>query len=202
MLTSSLVVAKISAVDPVAPITTLFNNLALKRGVKNEKIYKMMTDYLRIQDDYAKGSGTINSVEFQKFYCYYYKLRFVSPGFKTEYFEIMDEINSGTKYYFEDIAARLDPIDGKHQFSFITKLMHTTDDRLPIYDSLVAKNLAIKHPKTVSDRLAILQDMIKLYADLAADPAFLAMIKEFDDVFPLCTRMSFAKKCDFILWAL
>ncbi len=44
---------------------------------------------------------------------------------------------------FVDVARNLSQVDGRHEFSFISKMLHTIDPSRPIYDSQVDQALQI-----------------------------------------------------------
>lgn len=65
---------------------------------------------------------------------------------------------------FEELARQLYVIDNRHEFSFLTKMLHTLDTNRSIYDSQVDAALGI-HRRVVSVfELRLQQDRVILKA--------------------------------------
>ena len=133
-----------------------------------------------------------------------------------KYFEIMK--NCDGKENVAELVIRLKhelPIN-KYEFSFTTKLIHTINDSLPIYDSIVrnyliknyglnfkfnnnqSKNEEIKR-KCIKDDWNLL---IKWYNDFLKTELSKEWIKWFDNEFPDSGKnISNIKKIDFIIYA-
>ena len=96
---------------------------------------------------------------------------------------------------------------GKHEFSFITKLLHTIEPSRPIYDSQVDIALGIRrcYQPNFEEKLRqdeqILAQISAAYRELASSPGVIELLAEFDKIIPDHT-MSAEQKIDFILWAL
>jgi hypothetical protein len=80
----------------------------------------------------------------------------LSSGFYTTYFEFLrtrklPTLESLCRELYDSSARR----NGTRalQFSFATKLLHTLDPRLPIYDSKVARFFYSKRPQAIGRRL-------------------------------------------------
>ncbi len=165
---------------------------------KQKKLQVGLVKYQAIQAAY--NVGNVMNSGFQATYGSFYRLR-VSKAVRSAYFQIMQQIKNGTNMTFSQVAYEMNKVTPKHQFSFITKLLHTTNTAYPIYDSLVAEALDIKKinsqwtiDKKIQESEKIVADMSKLYQDLIQEPAFqpvLALIN---------APISDVKKCDFIFW--
>ncbi len=161
--------------------------------------------YIQIQKSY--DNNEIEKEEFQKTYSYFYRMsRYATVDFKKKYFEIMSRLKAGEQLSYLEIANILYPIDKKHQLSFITKLMHTANNDLPIYDGIVVKRLGINKvpyylkPEEKIKRGEIkIKEIVNAYEHLKANEKFLEFIAEFDKKYSC--NISFTKKCDFILWS-
>lgn len=166
---------------------------------------RMVEKYRWIQNHFQQTNITYD-IEFQKRYAGFYRMRFVSPKYRQAYFELLDR-GKQQEPSFEELARQLYAIDNRHEFSFLTKMLHTPDTNHPIYDSQVDAALGI-HRRVVSDfelRLqqdrVILQAMMKAQQSLLQDPRVQAVLATFTQTFT-ADDMSEAKKLDFLLWAL
>ena len=98
-------------------------------------------------------------------------------------------------------------IDKKHEFSFISKMLHTINTTRPIYDSRVGRLLKLGHGywQSVDQRMKkdvqILGTLSETYQYLYASGKLNTMLDELDERTP-GFQMSVEKKMDFILWAL
>ena len=134
-------------------------------------------------------------------------MRFVSPKYRSRFFEVFEAAKLQTAPSFRAVSEALFYVDGKHEFSFITKMLHTIDPPRPIYDSRVDAALGIHrtYPSDFEKKLQqdeqILHRLSALYQELAALPDMAEPLAVIDQIFPV-QRMSIEKKLDFILWAL
>lgn len=166
---------------------------------------RMVDKYRWIQNHFRHTDVSIDG-EFQKRYAGFYRMRFVSPEYRQAYFQLL-EYSKQQEMPFEELARQLYAIDNRHEFSFLTKMLHTLDTNRPIYDSQVDAALGV-HRRVVSDfelRLqqdcVILRAMMKVQQSLLQDPRVQAVLAAFTQTFT-ADDMSEAKKLDFLLWAL
>lgn len=115
-------------------------------------------------------------------------MRFVSPAYRQAYFELLDH-GKHQKPSFEELARQLYAIDNRHEFSFLTKMLHTLDTNCPNYDSQVDAALGI-HRRGVSDfELRLQQDRVILHAMMKAqqsllqDPRVQGVLAAFTQIF-------------------
>jgi hypothetical protein len=120
---------------------------------------------------------------------------------------MFEEIKQQAKPDFFDISLRLYQVDVKHEFSFISKMIHTAWPDQPIYDSRVDKTLGLNRnyiyeikQKLEQDR-TILKSLSVLYQELLGSHMIDDILDAFDQKFPN-NQVSAAKKIDFLLWAL
>ena len=194
-----------------------------------KKIIKksFLEKYLFIKKHYDDGTfiapgGTIDP-EFRAIYLDFYSIVVgihVTPAFIDEYFEIMKESKAwGKKWDVHTmhgyVAARLEPyknLKGQqtYQCSFISKLLHTTNNELPIFDKNVGEVVEgignpagtpkMPYAKRINCGVSTLDDIGDLYKGLDGDPTFeslLGTVKCFSGL-----KISFEKKCDFIFWVM
>ena len=205
--------------------------------MKKQKVKKMsltlsfLERYLYIKKHYDDGTfiapgGTIDP-EFRAIYLDFYSIVVgihVTPAFIDEYFEIMKESKAwGKKWDVHTmhgyVAARLEPFlfpskngdkKKKYQYSFISKLLHTANNELPIYDQNVWKVVEetgnpagtpqMPYARRINYFVSTLDVIGNLYKDLAKDSTFIELTEKVKCFSGL--DISFAKKCDFIFWVM
>ncbi len=183
----------------VANKDTIFENQQI-----HHKIADGIRHYTRLQTAYENNEM---DEAFKKSFGYFYRMsRYAGSEFKAAYFAMMQDIRNGAARSFPEIADALYAIENKHQFSFITKLIHTTDPDFPIYDSLVSKVLQLPNVATIHGKTAkimcsheVIIHVKALYEQMLEIPEFLDLLQEFDRRFD--AQLSDIKKIDFMVWA-
>lgn len=100
-------------------------------------------------------------------------------------------------------------IDSRVQFSFATKLLHTLNTNLPIYDSLIRRESVLDLPnfnsettgERIKSRVEIYKILLQDYEILLEDNRVKELILEFKRYF-ISHEMSDTKALDFLLWGL
>ena len=167
---------------------------------------KVLATYCWLQDNLHKRNVAVDT-EYRKKFSGYYRMRFVSQEYRDQFFELFEEIKSESSPSFRVVSQKLFQVDGKHEFSFITKMLHTIEPSRPIYDSQVDIALGIHryYQPNFEEKLRqdehILAQISAAYRELASSPGMIELLAEFDKIIPGHT-MSAEKKIDFILWAL
>src|SRR5579872_3659942 len=107
--------------------------LPLFAGITQETL----AAYQFIQEAYGKGKTS--DPLFRFVYCEFYQIsdRFTTKAWRDQYFTLFTETDLKT------LLEKLTTPGDKVQFSYATKLLHTVDPRLPIYDAMVAKALRL-----------------------------------------------------------
>ena len=183
--------------------------------------------YLYIKEHYANGTfitpgGSIDP-EFRAIYLDFYSIVVgihVTPAFIDEYFALLKESKEWGENWDEHamhgyVAARLEPyknLKGQqtYQYSFISKLLHKANNKLPIYDQNVWKVVEGKgkpagtpqmpYAKRINRFVSTLDKIGVLYKGLKGDLTFkrlLGTVKCFSGL-----SISFEKKCDFMFWVM
>ena len=190
------------------------NRIIEKIFEKQDKIlenlnFENVSIYLFLKDEYAKENIS-NNFLFQFVFRSYYRLdnAGLSEEIKNVYFKLLE--NKQTK--LESILLALYEIPTlKHkntiQFSFATKLLHTIDNNLPIFDSKVGKIFNFKvngtnKEKKVTSCTEIYDDLIVYYAELKKEEKIKEVISKFRYKFNIGDgRVADTKILDFIkLW--
>ena len=162
--------------------------------------------YHWLQDNLHTRNVAIDQ-EYRKRYGHYYGMRFVSNEYRERYFQMMEDLKNIPGVSFREISQQLYLVDQKHEFSFISKLLHTIDPSCPIYDSRVARVLGItRYPKKDFQKVlkrdeGILDKLRNVYHQLETDSRLTELLIQIDQRTP-DKPMSIEKKLDFILWAL
>lgn len=167
---------------------------------------KMFDTYFWLQNNLQKRNISTDT-EYQRKFAGYYRMRFVSQKYRSKFFEVFEAVKSQTAPSFRAVSETLFHVDGRHEFSFITKMLHTIDPHRPIYDSQVDAALGIHRTyqsnfeKKLRQDETILNRLSTLYQELAVLPDMAEPLTAIDRILP-AQRMSVEKKLDFILWAL
>jgi len=195
------------------------NDAVLDKIVKNQKVIfaiignEGITIYNFLVCRFKAGNITKDYI-FQFCFRSFYQLDSagLTAEWKTEFFNILEASRNSEPINIDDIAKKLYEIEtlrGRNslQFSFITKLNNLVHPNEPIYDSKVAKVFGFVAPQNndFKERLKRLmefyQEIKSSYDNLAKNEKMIAVLKNFDEVFP-SNDLSKIKKIDFIIWAL
>lgn len=188
-----------------------YQALALKI-LNNQKVIiekippQMLNTYYWLQDN-LHLRNVAHDLEYRRKFAGYYRMRFVSQQYRDSFFSLFEAIKNDTDISFVDVARHLFQVDGQHEFSFISKMLHTIDPSRSIYDSQVDQALQIHrtyqsniHSKIQQDE-EILKQISFVYRCLEAASEMAEPLAAFDRIIPN-RSMSIAKKLDFLLWAL
>lgn len=193
-------------IDP-NPNSKILEKIRQNQSAIIEKLNpKVLATYCWLQDNLHKRNVAVDT-EYRKKFSGYYRMRFVSQEYRDQFFELFEEIKSESSPSFRVVSQKLFQVDGKHEFSFITKMLHTIEPSRPIYDSQVDIALEIHryYQPNFEEKLRqdehILAQISAAYRELASSPGMIELLAEFDKIIPGHT-MSAEKKIDFILWAL
>ena len=188
-----------------------YQDLVLKI-LNNQKVIiekiptRMLNTYYWLQDN-LHLRNVARDLEYRRKFAGYYRMRFVSQQYRDRFFSLFEAIKNDVELSFVDVARNLSQVEGRHEFSFISKMLHTIDPNRPIYDSQVDQALQIHRTYGPDIELKIQQDeeILKqisfVYQCLEASPEMAKPLAAFDQIIPSRT-MSIAKKLDFLLWAL
>lgn len=160
-------------------------------------------------DKYAKIAKTFKAVdvsknrEFQKTYNGFYRIR-RNVEWQTIYYSMM-ECCKDKKGTFEELLGELYVKTGRVEASFVSKLLHTIDDKMPILDKFVLQNLNKKMPlcsgeKKLEKCIALYEEIVDWYTRALGDIEIGKKLAEFDRLQPQYAWFSQTKKLDFLLW--
>jgi hypothetical protein len=161
------------------------------------------------------GGGSINENRvFQFVYRSFYGLdnAGLTPEFKSKYFALLEEARGLSHPDLRSIARTLYPIPHSRgykslQFSFITKLAHTVNQQLPIYDGKIATLFGFEAPSgelegSLTKYMSFYEDLRRLYAAIVSQNLLPKSRALFADRYsPSSSKVSDIKALDFIFWA-
>ncbi len=189
--------------EPEALVDRIIENqdaILSKLDVSMIKTYYWLMDNLHTRDVSADA-------EYRRKFAGYYRMRFVSQEYRDAFFALFEKTKTEKAPSFEAVSTELFSVDQKHEFSFISKMLHTIDSSRPIYDSQVHNALRIHRQyysdfsKKLQQDSKILKEISATYHDLESSPKMDDILSAFNRIMPE-RKMSVEKKLDFILWAL
>ncbi len=185
----------------------LVDRIVENQGIILSKLdVPMMKTYYWLIDNLHTRDISVDA-EYRRKFSGYYRMRFVSQEYRDAFFTLFEKIKTDKDIPFEAVSTELFSVDQKHEFSFISKMLHTINSQRPIYDSQVHDALRIHRPyysdfsKKLQQDSEILKQISGTYRELESSPKMADVLSAFDRVVPERT-MSVEKKLDFILWAL
>lgn len=168
--------------------------------------------YNFLKEQFEKSNITENFL-FQFVYRSFYRLdnAGLTPEFKTEYFKILEENRNNKIFHFDEILKRLYDFPNRKgqntfQFSFATKMLNTIDNKMPIYDSEIAKMFSVSRPNATNfekkldaylDQLNLVQES---YQQIINHHLLPNVSERFDEKFK-SHNLDDMKKLDFIFWS-
>jgi predicted house-cleaning noncanonical NTP pyrophosphatase (MazG superfamily) len=195
-----------TVIDPAKP-DSLVERICQNKEIILECISASMIEkYFWLEEHLNKCNVAANE-EYQRKFAHYYRMRFVSKEYRQAFFALFEKVKNQEEVSFEEVARRLYTVDGKHEFSFISKMLHTIDTSKPIFDSQVKAALQINRTyepdfeKRIQFDIEILNQISVQYQVLLASPQIREIIDEIDRR-SNPRKMSIEKKLDFILWGL
>ena len=176
-----------------AKVETLFFEESKKRGV---------VKYADILEAFPLVNAATDTA-FQKKFNGFYRVR-RNTDWQKVYYEIMER-GKTTPLSFESVVCEIYQKLGRVEASFTSKLLHTLNNDMPIWDRFVLQNLGLKMPVCESEKklkLAseIYNEIVKWYKSALSDEKINQKLLEFDEFFPEYKHFSKTKKLDFFLW--
>ena len=188
---------------------------------KNEKAIianinrKDLDTYVSIKDEFLKSDVSSNSA-FQLKFNSFYRLNGagLTKEFKSVYFKLMEEKRNNDDFdswQIKEIMLELFKYKNAQgnnciHFSFTTKLMHTINNNLPIYDSMIKKVFGFAGPyhynsstEKIDSYLAQYEVIKDTYNQIMQNNLLSSTFELFDLKFPNST-LSKIKASDFIFW--
>lgn len=200
-------IPEIIEADGKTCVTKSFSNEAYLQ-ILDAKLNEALAEYQEGQslEELADLLEVIQSVVIARGWSWEQLERVRAEKIRNAFFTLFEEMKMQANPSFADIAERLYQVDGKHEFSFISKMLHTIDPKRPIYDQQVSKALHIHRTsqatpqRKIQEDTQILQQISSVYHALYELPEMQPVLSRFDTLLA-GQPMSIEKKMDFILWA-
>lgn len=195
-----------TVVDPTKS-DSLTERICHNREIILARISDSMLEKYFWLEEHLNRCNLAENEEFQRKFAHYYRMRFVSKAYRQAFFTLFEKVKDQEEVSFEDVARQLYTVDGKHEFSFITKMLHTIDTSKPIFDSQVKAALQLNRTyesdfeKRLQLDIGILNQISEQYQILLASARIQEVLAEIDRR-SNPRKMSTEKKLDFILWGL
>ena len=169
--------------------------------------------YLKIQRLSREVDVSIDK-QFQRMYRAYWRMNVarLDDAFYARYFGLLErlkgtEITDIDRVVRQSLAASSSAGRKSLQFSFATKLVHTLDQRAPVYDSFVAAFYFFKGPSSGDAFDVRLEQLLGFYGFLRTEYARVirdalldVAIHQFHDRFPTNEVLPDERVVDFLLW--
>jgi hypothetical protein len=160
--------------------------------------------YVEIMDMFPH-TDVSSDTNFQRRYNGFYRMRQRPAEFYKEYYLFL-ESHKNKPVAFEDVLKHLDKRLNRVEPSFSSKLVHTINPDMPIWDTRVLKHLQLKAPSYSVARSRKIERDIDLYKTIESwynaffqSPDSQKILTIFDEVYPK-TTITRTKKIDFVLW--
>lgn len=166
-----------------------------RRNIGLDKYANIMKSFREV--DVAKNG------EFQKLFNGFYRVR-RDVQWQKIYYAIMEKGKTEV-LSFEQILRNIYDKTGRVEASFVSKLVHTLNADMPIWDKFVLQNLGLKMPicsgeQKLQNAIRIYQEIVLWYKKAWSINKINEKIREFDDIFTEYKWFSKTKKIDFLLW--
>jgi len=193
----------------------LIADLSSSRDSIINKLKKRENDvdrYFYITSVFAQNKPISGNVEFKEKYKSFYVMRTagLSQQHFDKYFDLLDRhVNNLETILNELYVIKTLKQQNSLQFSFATKLLHTLDNNLPIYDNQVKKTLGLPDPSNSSDSkdrrirsiLSYYEKLKKIYRQLLEKDSVKKIIEDIRENFGWTTdKINDVKILDFVLW--
>ena len=117
------------------------------------------------------------------------------------------EREKNNKPSFENILKEIYNNTGNIEASFVSKMISTIDESLPIWDQYVLSNLGLKlvgktKEEKLENAICVYNKIKAWYDEFVSSEQGKSCIEEFDKVMPKYAWFSPIKKIDFFLWSM
>lgn len=163
--------------------------------------------YLYIMDNLKSTKVDVYKSEFQKKYNGFYRVRQKSENWYRGYYNFLEANKNNLDLTFNIVLLEMYRVSGCVETSFSSKLLHTVNPNMPIYDALVVRRMGIKPVKWnknktihLTNSLETYNQIVDIYSKYFQTQNCREAIYMFDSYFPEFKRISDVKKIDFFLW--
>ena len=180
---------KIKQINPYELIGKTWKNVGFEKYAQITKTFQNV--------------NVLESLEFQRRFNGFYRVR-RNKEWQKKYYTLMQQ-GKKEELSFDRILRELYLQTGRVEASFASKLLHTINNDMPIWDKFVLQNLGLKMPvcygeKKIENAILIYKEIISWYKNALSIPEINQKMFEFDEIFPDYKYFSKTKKLDFLLW--
>ena len=141
--------------------------------------------------------------DFQKKFNAFYRVR-RGQDWQHVFYNLMEE-NKNKQPSFEKILREIYCKTGRIEASFTSKLLHTLNTDMPIWDKFVLQNLGVKTTACSGEEkilmtISIYEKIVAWYKKALSTNQIYQKTIDFDNVFTEYKWFSPTKKIDFLLW--
>lgn len=177
-------------------------NLDIKKVLLETNIKRGVDKYADIMQTFFLSNVSTNR-DFQRKFNGFYRVR-RNTDWQNIYYDIMERGKTG-ELNFENILRELYIKTGRVEASFASKLLHTLNNNMPIWDRYVLQNLGLKMPicngeKKFEIAVYLYYKIVDWYDKALSTIEIQQKTVEFDETFPEYKWFSKTKKLDFLLW--
>lgn len=171
---------------------------------KMEDMRKGIKKYIYIMNNVKNVNVSIYKSEFQRKYNGFYRVQRRSENWYKTYFTILETNKNNISLSFYDVLFEMYNKFDRVETSFSSKLLHTVNPSMPIYDSKVVEAIGV--PKIQGENrfnkaLTNYKLLCDKYAVYFQTQNCREAIMLFDTYFPeFANKISDVKKIDFFLW--
>ncbi|MCX6247159.1 MAG: hypothetical protein NTW10_05450 [Bacteroidetes bacterium] len=177
--------------------------MKISNSFKNKLIKDSATLQRKVNQYVAIKESNGDDILFRKNFISLYVLRFINQD---HYFDVLKNYCSNKNHL--ELKSVIEALDKERvNFSFATKLMHTVDNDLPIYDSLISRALCLPKRDYNIDKKVRMENCATIYSNLKSINELIFrhdMLNESLDLFKKnissSNKLSKAKRVDFIIW--
>lgn len=169
---------------------------------------RSIATYSRIMELWDSGCDP-TSGEFRRLFVGFYRVRRTS-AWCDGFFSLMRPLGGRKWLGIREVLDAIDSAcggDGRVELSFASKLLHTVNPSMPIWDSLVRARTALPGVPTsgcyedrASSAEALYGRLCAQFNDALSDGAVKDLLREMETAIPECSRMTDVKKLDFLMW--
>lgn len=180
---------------------------------------KDIKNYLSLKERFESGIDVRTDIAFQEDYKSFYVMR--TAGLRSEHFHKYFELLHNRELDLQAILKAMHEIPDLQnrltlQLSFATKLLHTIDNNLPIYDNFIRRKFydMVSHAdfkvlyrdgfeERINNRVTIYHKLIGAYQMMMQDRRIIEIINTWRVVFKYSkVEISDVKVLDYLIWGL
>lgn len=172
-----------------------------KMILSDNLVIKWLSKYKNIME-LVNTTDVSKDKDFQKKFNNFYKIHHRTSEFYKAYYDLLEMSKKNISLSFEWILMYLFWKFWKCEKSFASKLLHTINPEMPIWDKFVLKNLWLKDPwPDINKSVELYNEIKKIMIDKLSSEEWRMIVQIFDKLYP-DSNITDIKKYDFYLWQL